>query len=126
MDCLCRADSGKVAVALVCEHQPVGVKAFCGCGYSRGASVCRLNPVYVDVVVCENRASYRCNAYCYVFRTHFLYNLGNESVNHTMTASGAVVHVVVVHQTGLGADNVLCLLYVVAVIHCRVILKSAL
>ncbi len=52
------AYGGKVTVTLVCEDQLFGREAFEGGGNGGSASVCRLGPIYVYVIVSKHRTSH--------------------------------------------------------------------
>ena len=66
----------------------------------------RFDPVNVDIIVGHHRTSDRSDRYGDVFRTHFLDHFCNEFVDHSVGASGAIVHGVVVEQAGLGLDYI--------------------
>ena len=52
-----------------------------------------LDPVYIDIVVCEYGAAYRRNAYCLLGESHLGNHLGEELMDHAVAAAGAVMHV---------------------------------
>lgn len=96
----------KVAVTLIGEHHLVGVEAAGGGGQGGRTSVGGLNPVAVDIIVGEHRASHRGDADSLLFETHLLYHLGHELVDHSVGATGAIVHIIVVNQPGSAVDFV--------------------
>ena len=97
-------DGREVAVALVCEHQSVWVKALQAGSYGRSATVGSFNPVYINIIVGKYGASYRSHANGLVFESHFVDEFGNHAVYHAMRAAGAVVCVAFVEQTGTCID----------------------
>ena len=42
--------------------------------------MCSLNHIAVEIIVCENGASYGCNAYCFSFNAELIDNLSNKTV----------------------------------------------
>ena len=74
-----------------------------------------LLPVDIYIVVREDSAAYRRYAYSLVFHSHFFDDLGNQLMHHTVTTAGAVVHIVVVHQRRLFADDILGLNYLISI-----------
>ena len=69
VDRLRRADGRQVAVALVGEDQIAGMEPFHGRSYGQGASVGGLDPVDVDIIVCEYGAAHGRNAYGLFFES---------------------------------------------------------
>ena len=53
--------------------------------------------------------------YGLICHTHFLDDLGNQLMYYTMATTWAVVHIVVVHQRRLLADDVLWLNYLISI-----------
>ena len=76
-----------------------------------------LLPVNVEIVVCENGATYRADCDCLVLNTHFLDNLSYELVDCSMRTSWAVVHYIVCKNRSLLVDDVLGFLDIFY-IHC--------
>ena len=74
-----------------------------------------LLPVDIYIIVREDGTAYRAHAYGLVFHTHFLDDLGNELMHHTVTTTRTVVHIVVVHQRRLLADDVFRLNYLISI-----------
>ena len=74
-----------------------------------------LLPVYIYIVVREDGTAYRRYTYGLVFHSHFLDDFGNELMHHTVTTAWAVVHVIVVHQRRLLADDILGLNYLISI-----------
>ena len=74
-----------------------------------------LLPVYIYIIVREDGTAYRRYTYGLVFHTHLFDDFGNELMHHTVTTAWAVVHIVVVHQRRLLADDVLWLNYLISI-----------
>ena len=101
------AYASQVAVALICEHQMFRPQSLQCRGTCRGTSVCRLYPIDVQIPVCKDSASHGAYAYGLFLYAHFVQNLGHQFVHYGMSASGAVVHGGVVHQTWFLVNDVL-------------------
>ena len=86
-------------ISLVSEYQPIGPQTFDGCCYTRGASVGSLLPIDVDVLVGKYGTSYGRDTDGLFFHLHLFDDFSDELVNHAVTASRAVVHGHVVHQS---------------------------
>ena len=84
MNGLTRTDTSQVTVALVGEHQAVGPHALDACGHGGCTAVGSLVPVNVDIVVCEDGATYWRHAHTFLLHTHFLYHLCYELMYHTV------------------------------------------
>ena len=106
VDRLCRADGRQVAVALVGEDQIAGIEPLHGRSYGQGASVGGLDPVDVDIIVCEYGAAHGRNAYGLFREAHLLDDLGDQFMYRTMTAAGAVVHDVVGNELRFRVNQV--------------------
>ena len=74
-----------------------------------------LLPVDIYIVVREDGTAYRRYTYGLVFHSHFLDDFGNQLMHHTVTTAWAVVHIVVVHQRRLLADDILGLNYLISI-----------
>ena len=92
VDCLGCADGGKVSVALVGEHILRRVDPLDGGGHGRGASVCGLLHVYVEVVVGEHRAADGSDADRLLLDIQLLDHLHEHTVDDPVTAARAVMH----------------------------------
>ena len=106
MDGLGGTDRGHVAVALVCEQDVLGPEARGGGGHCRRAAVRGLDPVNVDVVVCEDGAAYGRHAHGLLRQVHLVQHLGQYLVHHAVATARAVVHVHLFQQTGLAVNLV--------------------
>ena len=60
-------------------------------------------------------STYRRYTYGLVFHTHLFDDFGNELMYHAVATAWAVVHIVVVHQRRLLADDVLWLNYLISI-----------
>ena len=109
MDSLSRTDASQVTIALIGEHQVVGVEALGCAGYGWRTAVSGLNPVDIYVVVCKNGAAHRTDADGAFRQSHLLDYLGNELVHNAVTAAWAVMHGRVVQKRGLLIDEGCCL-----------------
>ena len=76
-------------------------------------AVCGFHPVYVDVVVCEDGATYRRDANCFFGEAHFGYYLCHEFMDNAVAASGAIVHVDLFKELRCCVDLVLRTDYIV-------------
>ena len=72
-------------------------------------------PVYIYIIVREDGTAYGAHTHGLVFHSHFLDDFGNQLMHHTMTTSWAIVHVIVVHQRRLLADDILGLNYLISI-----------
>ena len=72
-------------------------------------------PVDIYIIVREDSTAYRRYTYGLVFHTHLFDDFGNELMYYTMATAWAVVHIVVVHQRRLLADDVLWLNYLISI-----------
>ena len=64
-------------------------------------------PVNVNIVIGKHGATYGADTYGLVFHSHFLNDFGDELMHHTMTAARTIVHVIVIHERRLLADDIL-------------------
>ena len=112
---LTRSNARQVTVTLIGEHQavrPAALDARSQCG---STSVGSFLPVNVNIVVGKHGAAYGTYAYGLVLHSHFLYDFGNELMHYTVRAARAVVHVIVVQERRLLADDVLRLNYLISI-----------
>ena len=65
-----------------------------------------LDPVDVDIIVCEYGAAHGRNAYGLFREAHLLDDLGDQFMYRTMTAAGAVVHDVVGNELRFRVNQV--------------------
>src|SRR3974390_33273 len=86
-----RADGREVSVTLVGHHDAVRVRALQCRSYCGGAAVCGLNVADIKVVVGEHRANDGAYEYSAVLQAQFGQRLGDELVRYTVSASGAIV-----------------------------------
>ncbi len=120
MNGLGSTDSGEVAVALIGEHEIVGIEARHCSSHSRRTAMSRLHPVDINIIICKNGASHRSYAHGFIGSTHFGEHLGNEAVNHTVAAARTVVCIILCKQLRtavyfiFGPDNIFGF-------HCRVV-----
>ena len=112
---LTSTDTSKVAITLIGEHQAIGPSALDTCGQCGCTSMGSLLPVDIYIVVGKHGTAYRRNTYSLICHTHLLDDLGNQLMYHTMATAWAVVHIVVVHQRRLFADDVLWLNYLISI-----------
>ena len=73
------------------------------------------HPVYVDVVVCEYGAAYRCHSDGFVFKAHFVNQLGQKAVNHAVAAAGTVVGVAFVEKSRTRINQIFRFDYIVGI-----------
>ena len=59
------------------------------------------------IVVDKHGTSHGGDAYCFVFQSHFFDNFGYEFMNYAVTASRAVVHGIIVHQSRFLGNQIL-------------------
>ena len=100
-------DTCQVTVSLIAEHQTVRPKALDGGGKGGSASMGGFLPINVYIVVDKYGTSHRRDANSFIFHSHFFDYLGNQFVNHAMTASRAIMHGIVVHQSRFLGNQVL-------------------
>ena len=74
-----------------------------------------LLPVYIYIILREDSTTYRRYTYGLVFHTHLFDDFGNELMYHAVATAWAVVHIVVVHQRRLFADDVLWTNYLISI-----------
>ena len=91
MDRLCHADGGQVAIALVGEHDLVGMHALHPGGHGGGAAVGGLEEIAIVEVVHHDGAADRRDADGVPLDTQFVYNLGHEAVHDAVRATGTIV-----------------------------------
>ena len=113
MDRLGGTDGAHVAVTLVGEYHVVRPETADSGGHCRCASVGGLDPVYIDVIVCEHGAAYGAYAYGAVCKAHLGHYLGHQLVDDTVGATRAVVHVHLVEELGLAVDLVFLADYII-------------
>ena len=123
VDGLTGSDTCQVAVALVGEDKTVGPAALDTRSQCGSTTMGSFLPVYIYLIVREDGTTYRAHTYGLLFHTHFLDDLGNELMHHTVTTAWTIVHIVVVHQRRLLADDVLWLNYLIS-IHLYLFLRS--
>jgi len=111
MDRLGRTDRRKVAVALVGEDHVLGMQPLDGRRDGQRTAVRRLDPVDVDIIVCENGAAHGRNADRAVGHAHLPDHLGHQLVHRAVAATRAVVHHVVGQQRRLAVDQILLLYF---------------
>ena len=102
MDRLAGPDRGQIAVALIGKHEFRRIEALGGRGDCGGPAVGRLDPVDVDIIVSQHGTSDRRNPDRIVLQPHFVDHLGDQLVNHSVTASRTIVHRIVRNQARLG------------------------
>lgn len=115
VDGLAGSDTSQVTIALIGKHQSVRPTALDTCSQGWCPSMGSLLPVDVNIVIGKHGAPYGTDAYSLVLHSHFLNDLGNELVHHAMRTAWAVVHIIVVHQRRLLADNILGLYYLISI-----------
>ena len=69
--------------------------------------MCRLLPVNIKLVVCENRTAYGADGDGLVLDVHLFYHLCHKLVDCSVRTTWAVVHYVVCKNGSLLVDNVL-------------------
>ena len=74
-----------------------------------------LLPVNIYIVVREDGTAYGRYAYGLVFHTHLFDDFSNELMYYAMRTARTVVHIVVVHQRRLLADDILWLNYLISI-----------
>jgi hypothetical protein len=74
-----------------------------------------LLPVDIYIIVREDGTAYRRYAYSLLFHTHLFDHFGNEFMHHTVRAARTVVHIIVVHERRLLADDILGLNYLISI-----------
>ena len=74
-----------------------------------------LLPVDIYIIVREDCTTYRRYTYSLVFHPHLLDDFGNELMHYTVTTAWAIVHVIVIHQRRLLADDILWLNYLISI-----------
>ena len=74
-----------------------------------------LLPVYIYIIVREDGTAYGRYTHGLVFHTHLFNDFGNKFMHHTMTTARAVVHIIVVHERRLLADDILGLNYLISI-----------
>ena len=105
MDSLGGAYGGEVTVTLISKHQARGIEPLDSRRHSRRTSVGSLDPVNVDIVVGHDRTSHRGYGYGDILGTHLLDDLGHKFVHHTVGATRAIVHGIIVEQMWLACHN---------------------
>ena len=91
MNSLRHTDGSKVAVALICEHDIIGIctlKTRCN---SRGTSVSRFDHIAREIIIRHNCAAYWSNADCSALDAEIVYSLGDKAVDYAVGAAGAVM-----------------------------------
>ena len=84
-------DSGEVAVALIGEHNVLGLCALNARCYSRGASVGSLYHIAAEIIICHNGAADGRDADGLALYTELVNALRNKAVDYTMSAAGAIM-----------------------------------
>ena len=107
MDCFGGTDTGQIAVALVGKYQTVRPQALDSGGKCGSTSVSGFLPIDIYIVVDKYGASHRGDTYGFIFQSHFFDYFGNQFMNHTVAASRAVMHGIIVHQSRFLGNQVL-------------------
>ena len=115
MDGLTGTNTSQVAVTLIGEDETIRPAALDTGSQCGSTTVGSLLPVYIYIIVREDGTAYRRYTYSLVFHTHLFDDFGNEFMYYAMRTARAVVHIVVVHQRRLLADDVLWLNYLISI-----------
>ena len=107
VDGLTSTDTSHIAVTLISEDELVRPKALDSGSTSWCTSVTGFNPIDIHIAVGEHGTTDRADGDGVFLHTHLFDDFGNELVNHTMTATRAVVHGCLVHQRWLAVDSIL-------------------
>ena len=91
-------DTSQITITLIGEHKTVGPQALDGSSHSGSTPMGSLLPVDIQIVIGKDGTTHRRNTHGFLLHAHFLDDLSHEFMYHTMRTTGAVVHVVVVHQ----------------------------
>ena len=102
MDGLAGAYGRQIAVTLIGEDQTVGIQTLDGRSYGACASVGSLDPIHVDIFVCEDRAPDGRDGYSRLLESHLVDHLGDQLVHRAVAAARTVVHHVVGYEARLG------------------------
>lgn len=70
-----------------------------GRSHSASATVSRLDPIYIYIIVCKHGTTHGRDAHGLILQAHLVDNLGNEIVHRTVTTTRAVVHNRIGNQT---------------------------
>ena len=95
----------QVAVALVGDHQAVGMGALGAGGHGGSAAVRRLDVAHVEVVIGEHRAADRADEDDAVLHPQVLDGFCDQLVGYAMPAAGTVVRLVL--QVGFALVDVI-------------------
>lgn len=101
---LCRPYRRHVSISLISKHHIILPQTGYCCSHSGSTTVSRLYPVNINIIVSEHRTTYRRYAYRLFCQTHLLYYFGKKLMNHTMTATGAVMHVDLFQEFGFAVN----------------------
>ena len=77
MNRLGRTDSRQVTISLIREYHLLRIQAFNGGSDGWRTSVGCLDPIDIQVVICEYGTSHGGDTDCLIFQTHIGYNLGD-------------------------------------------------
>ena len=107
MDGFGSTDTSQITVTLISKYQAIRPQTFDGGGQCRGTSVGSFLPVDIKIVVDKNGTTYRRDTYGFIFHSHLFDDFGNEFMYHAVTATRAVVHGIVVHQSRFFINQIL-------------------
>ena len=79
-----------VAVSLIGKYEFIGIRPFDSRGDGRRPSVRRFSYVKIEIIVCENGATHRSDRYCLFSYSEFVYAFGDNAVDYSVPASGAI------------------------------------
>ena len=109
MDRLGRTDGRQVAVALVREDHVLRMQPLDGRRDRQRASVRRLDPVDVDIVVGEYRTAHGRDAHRALGQAQFVDDLGHQLVHRAVAATRAVMHHIVSDESRFRVHQMLFL-----------------